>query len=305
MQLGKLGLASLLIILTTGCKLAVIASAGGYVESASGVRDCASGNLCEFQIDDLNFTDSFTAVPNRGYIFDRWRLSGLNLLCTDPTNPTCSITNANFAGNSEAEVALAAGIILYATPVFQFVGIDSDNDGVKNFSDEDNDNDGILDGDDPCPNNPDPSCGGDTITVDGTVWYQPALFKGASWDDVNQACPGGPCAGTVGGIALDGWTWASDTDIAELFEFYDAHYAFEDCPLLTGLMTEAWNATNSTAFGGGFQAYLLGWTSNGTSSSNSYTFAGLNSACGGGVPPFGVIPDEGTAGAFFYYQPSS
>lgn len=298
MHLKKALIVLTMALISTGCKLTIVASSGGKIESSSGIRDCDPGMLCEFIIDDLDFSDSFTAIPNSGYIFHSWQ-AGIGLICGGSTNPTCPISNIAYAGVTELELAVSTGLIGYAIPIFQFVGIDTDNDGVKDFRDEDDDNDGILDADDPCPNNPAPSCGGDTITANGKVWYQADQFRGVSWDDVNQACSGGPCEGQVGGVVLNGWTWASDTDVAELFEFYESQYAVSDCPLIDGLITEGWDATDSTGFGGALRAYLAGWTSNGTSSSNSYTLAGLNDECSFRVSP-GINPDEGTVGAFFY-----
>ena len=60
-----------------------------------------------------------------------------------------------------------------------------------------------------------------TVTVGDTEWYQPNLFLGLTWNAVNAACPesaGGVCADTnLGGNNMDGWTWASQSEVGDMF----------------------------------------------------------------------------------------
>ncbi|MCX2976373.1 DUF1554 domain-containing protein [Candidatus Marimicrobium litorale] len=157
--MNGLSIKALLIIslamLATGCKLALTVTSGGDVTSLSGNRDCAGGSLCEYEVTDTSFIETFTAVPRPGYVFSKWQGSK-NYLCPDSTNPTCTISTAIIDTLVEpergiADTVLASGTIYYAQPLFTFVGVDTDEDGIKDYLDPDDDNDGVLDADDNCP----------------------------------------------------------------------------------------------------------------------------------------------------------
>lgn len=57
----------------------------------------------------------------------------------------------------------------------------------------------------------------DTVVVGDLEWAQVSLFAGLSWNDINNVCPDGTCAGTLNGLEVDGWTWAAPVAVAELF----------------------------------------------------------------------------------------
>ena len=62
----------------------------------------------------------------------------------------------------------------------------------------------------------------DTIAFTDSLnrqWRQVTETANLSWNDLNAACPGGVCAGTAGATAVDvdGWQWASNTEVAALF----------------------------------------------------------------------------------------
>jgi hypothetical protein len=152
-------------VVLTGCKLVVHVTSGGDVQSASGTRNCAGADLCEFEITDTNFTDSFTATPREGYVFSRWH-KGDGFFCAGSTNPTCALSNTGAAGNTGIEALIDSQEMFHIMPIFEFVGIDTDGDGIKDHLDEDDDNDGIFDIDDPYPLDPtrpgdDDTCGGE------------------------------------------------------------------------------------------------------------------------------------------------
>jgi hypothetical protein len=142
-----------------GCKLAVVVTQGGDVQSTSTLRDCAGGSVCEFEITDSTFSDSFTAVPKEGYQFVKWRAGGSDFFCANSANPTCSLSNVGTAGNAGIEAVIASFQMFHIMPVFEFVDIDTDSDGIKNHLDDDDDGDGVLDVNDPCPLDPNPACG--------------------------------------------------------------------------------------------------------------------------------------------------
>jgi len=53
------------------CKLAVIFPSGRFITSASRKRDYRRGSLCEHNITDSAFTESFTAVASPGDVFSK------------------------------------------------------------------------------------------------------------------------------------------------------------------------------------------------------------------------------------------
>ena len=63
---------------------------------------------------------------------------------------------------------------------------------------------------------------GQSVMRDGKEWLQPAAFDGLSWNDVADVCPapGGLCSGTLSGIDVTGYKWASVDDTNALFNSY-------------------------------------------------------------------------------------
>lgn len=135
------------VILFSGCKLALIGGEGGAISSQSGDHYCGTARYCVIEITDASFVETYIAVPGEGYEFVRWQ-GGSDFLCGDSTNPSCTVS---IAGNPLAAVIVGTYAVNYIMPVYNDVGIDTDNDGLANRVDPDDDNDGILDGDDPCP----------------------------------------------------------------------------------------------------------------------------------------------------------
>ena len=202
--------------LLAGCKLAVIVGEGGHVQSLSGASDCSSTSYCVIDIDAGDFSDSFTAVANPGYEFIKWQ-DGDGFLCGNSTDATCTVEIPPGLTTDQQQALLNLFLTGRIMPLFADVGLDRDNDGIRDELDEDNDNDGILDRDDACPLDPSNPCAGiaiaDTFTApDGRLWAQPDLFQGLNWNDVNAVCPDGICAGTLQGYDMEGWVWASVDD---------------------------------------------------------------------------------------------
>ncbi len=216
--------------LITGCKLAVMVPSGGDVTSESGTRNCAGGSLCEFNITDSTFYEVFTAVARPGYVFSKWSAGGPAFFCGDSTNPSCEITNEGTAGDANIQAIIATGKFFYVMPIFKFVGIDTDGDGIKDHVDADDDNDGVNDFDDVCPlvgpNLDGFGCPGkpitDTVNANGKVWAQTNLFTNLSWNDISAVCPAGVCnnSAMLNGFNMDGWMWADVEVAVELFNSY-------------------------------------------------------------------------------------
>ena len=130
-----------------GCKIAVLTSSGGDVQSSSGTMNCAGSSFCEFEVSGAPFAESFTAHPKAGYEFEKWS-DGESFFCGKSTDPTCTVNIPEGAAGAVIVALFQSG---YVMPIFKHVGIDTDGDGVRNELDEDDDNDGIFDVDDACP----------------------------------------------------------------------------------------------------------------------------------------------------------
>ena len=130
-----------------GCKIAVLTSSGGDVQSGSGTMNCSASSFCEFKVTSVPFAESFTAIPREGYEFEKWS-DGSDFFCGKFTDPTCAV---NIPDNAFGALLVALFDSGYVMPIFKDVGIDTDSDGVRNELDEDDDNDGVLDPEDDCP----------------------------------------------------------------------------------------------------------------------------------------------------------
>lgn len=213
--------------LATGCKVALMVPSGGNVTSASGTKNCTGGSLCEHNITGATFSETFTAVAKPGYVFSKWS-AGSGFMCANSVSPSCTISNVGLGGIAGVDGVIAGGSFFYAMPLFDFVGIDTDGDGVKDHLDGDDDNDGVNDPLDNCPL-VGPNANGfgcpwaqitDTVTANGREWAQVDLFTNLSWNEINAVCPAGVCAGMLKGYDMTGWTWASLGDVVALFNSY-------------------------------------------------------------------------------------
>jgi hypothetical protein len=219
-----------LAALIVGCKLNVIVPPGGTVALGEGSpSECPEASVCEIDVSEADFSEAFTAIPNPGYKFVRWQ-GGKGFQCGDSTNNECVV---KFNGSDFYIALTATRRTGYVMPVFKDVGVDTDDDGQKDFKDLDDDNDGINDTEEDgrCTLNADPVCGtGDAIVEDNLVpvraagkeWAQVDLFLGLSWNDISAVCPIGICkdGGKLNGHDMTGWTWARASGVNELFNCY-------------------------------------------------------------------------------------
>jgi hypothetical protein len=139
-------------------------------------------------------------------------------------------------GNAAIEAVYAGNQHFYVMPLFNYVGFDTDTDGINDDVDEDDDGDGVFDQNDSCPLNPQPdplpSCasitGDDVITANGKEWAQRSLFNALAAADIMAVCPfqqGYICktGKTLNGHDMTGWIWANRSAIRSLFNFYGAN----------------------------------------------------------------------------------
>ena len=106
------------VVVMTGCKLVVAVGEGGSVQSGSGGNDCSGNSLCEIDINDATFSDTFIAVPAVGFVFSSWE-EGSGFLCGNTTSATCSVDNTALAGNATAEAVIATDRAFAIRPIFE------------------------------------------------------------------------------------------------------------------------------------------------------------------------------------------
>ena len=66
MKVAKPILLLLVLLAINGCRITQVVPQGGFISSASGVRDCQAGQTCVITIDGVLFSDTFTAVAAPG-----------------------------------------------------------------------------------------------------------------------------------------------------------------------------------------------------------------------------------------------
>ena len=173
------------VSLVAACKIAVIVVEGGEVQSV-GSGTCLEGSICIHQVDDTSYTETFTAVPNSGWVFEKWN-SGDGFFCGGSTDPICVVSGEGAEGNAAIEALIASDKTFYIMPVFV---------SSRPVT--------------------------DTVTVDGKEWLQPKDFVSYSYNQVSEVCPEGVCTGKLPGsnVNLTGYIWASIDDAESLFSYY-------------------------------------------------------------------------------------
>lgn len=115
----------------------------------------------------------------------------------------------------------------------------------------------------------------DIVTVNGTEWAQPDLFKENSWQDMNALCPAGVCttSSQLNGLSLEGWTWASNLAVIDLFSNYTP--LFQSINSGIPFASDSINGTGTTNSTFGPQFFASGFrpifTSLGVQRVNGYT----------------------------------
>ncbi len=169
-------------VLIAGCKLAIIVVEGGEVQSdGSGV--CLAGSICIVDVSDPDFAETFSAVPNDGWAFQKWN-SGSGFFCGGSSEPFCHLSFAGHEESKEVAKMVASDDTFYLMPVFKRIS------------------------------------GYPPIVGGNKEWLQPADFLGYSPRQVEAICPppSGACSGSLPNSSVDltGYYWASLDDIAQL-----------------------------------------------------------------------------------------
>jgi len=169
-------------VLVAGCKLAVIVVEGGEVQSA-GSGTCIASAICIVDVTDPNFSETFDAVPDKGWYFHKWNY-GHRFFCSGSTDPTCTLSFQGHEDSKEVANMVASDETFYLMPVFKRTS------------------------------------GYPPIVGGNKEWLEPADFLGYSPRQVETICPppSGACSGFLPNSSVDltGYYWASLADIAEL-----------------------------------------------------------------------------------------
>jgi len=227
--------------LMTACKLAVIVVEGGEVQS-TGAGTCVAGTICVVEVTDPNFSETFTAIPDEGWYFQKWN-SGDRFFCGDSSDLACHLSFKGHEDSKAVEDMVASTEVFYIMPVFRELS--------------------------------------PIIEVNGKLWAQPGLFVGISWNEIEAVCPApnGVCSGELNLVDLNGWTWASVKDVNELFNYYIGSDGDELDPMsrvgefdtkwASAFFGDGWQATNSSD---AFRA-IFGWTRSKMSLDRAYVGA--------------------------------
>ncbi len=105
----------ILAALLGACKIVIIAPENGRVTSASG-EVCLAGETCVIEVSTADYEDVFTAVPNAGYTFKRWKAADGHF-CGNGTG-TCRLSTVGFDAFPQLMAVLASDDEFFMTPIF-------------------------------------------------------------------------------------------------------------------------------------------------------------------------------------------
>jgi len=63
------------------------------------------------------------------------------------------------------------------------------------------------------------------VTLNGLEWRQVTDTTGLSWNQISGVCNGlnNACSGSIGSIQFDNWTWATQSEVGDMFSAYSSH----------------------------------------------------------------------------------
>ncbi len=123
-------------------------------------------------------------------------------------------------------------------------------------------------------------------TVDGREWRELYQTTGLSWSQVASVCPtdgATPCAGTVGGKNLTGWTWATADQVRDLMDDHAPGLTTAEPPVVSGI-DGFWGAISFLG--------VMRWT---TYTSSTYSYSESTSGWTASKNPETGLPISGVA----------
>jgi len=105
-------------VLLMGSKLIIHVPQGGAVVSSSGLFACGAGESCTIDINEHHFAETFTAVADGGYSFNRWE-TGTGAICGGSLNTQCDELDTDSFGSFDRDTTVKrSGGALRLTPSF-------------------------------------------------------------------------------------------------------------------------------------------------------------------------------------------
>lgn len=112
----SLVLSTVCLLLFLGCRIKIEVPAGGSVYTESGTYQCRAGEVCQINVYDAYFDETFVAIPEPGYRFAGWQRRDGGL-CGGSDVP-CALPVASFIEHDFLTVMLESDTEFYLTPVF-------------------------------------------------------------------------------------------------------------------------------------------------------------------------------------------
>jgi hypothetical protein len=104
-----------LVALLGACKIVIMVPENGRVTSANG-EVCLAGETCVIEVTTTDYEDVFTAVPDAGYSFKRWKAADLHF-CGNATG-NCRLSTVGFDAFPILLDILASDDEFFMVPVF-------------------------------------------------------------------------------------------------------------------------------------------------------------------------------------------
>lgn len=242
--------------LLAGCKLAVIVVEGGEVQSiGSGI--CVASTICIVDVTDPSFSESFTAVPDQGWYFEKWQ-KGERFFCGGSKYPECTLSFEGHEDKDEIQEIVATSETFYLMPIFK--------EGVR------------------------------FVEVDGKDWLQPLDFRGYGYDQVAAVCSpnSGLCSGYIAGSSIDltGYYWASSADVDTLFIAYGGEPPFD--PTNDNVDAAVEFCQDFISSNSRTEEYINGYLRDRNPSNAPREYYQAIVACGAGF--WGSLPSNGSSG---------
>lgn len=109
-------LVAVALVVATGCKVRVTVPEGGEVNSVSGSFHCGAGEVCEFDVSDIHFDETYVATPAAGKAFVGWEPVAGGL-CGRSGKP-CRLVTSGFSAFDVLMDVLASDSVYHLRPYF-------------------------------------------------------------------------------------------------------------------------------------------------------------------------------------------
>jgi len=112
--------------LLAACRIELQAPAEGAIGTQSGAIECASGQACTVEVDDLFFDEKFIGVPAPGWHFTEWKKEYL-FGCGGNSKP-CYLSTTGFGGTDLEALLEDPEAVIYLQPQF---AVDRTTSGIE------------------------------------------------------------------------------------------------------------------------------------------------------------------------------